>query len=278
MDFTKKMKVSNIKYNFDVRVEGNNLANVEQMANYLTAGGFLPPVVVNQVGELVEGRQRLEAAKRAGLQEIEVTVKHFNSRVEEITYATICQLGTATPLTPEDIRFNMRQLLKLGKSHDEVVLMFQKQLTRPLADRYASDAASTLFKQRLQSSMDAVASGLSLKASAARNEITVEQLQNALKRKGKQTGKKQNVNTKARFGTSFRTISKKSEALYKALLSDIRDGIVDERSALEIAEHPVNLFRTCLIRSEDYLHRVKQHIVTHRESLPKAKKRRVVAA
>lgn len=261
------LKIKNLKFKFDVRLNGNDLDKVNQMVSILKAGGKLPPVVVNQNHEIVEGRKRVEAAKQAGLDEIDAQVKHFADSNAERLFAMNAQLGTAEPITEEDIRWNIRQLVRDKMPYDAILLSLSKTFPKSVAKRYIDDALSTLNKEKVTMAVNAVLNGTMSRSQVIEHfGVTKEQLVRAAGHRNQKIKKSQSLDTKARMGGSVGTLSKKVEAQGKNILQRLKDGFISHKEALEVINHTIALLRRVESRATEYGVRVHQAIELEKES------------
>lgn len=255
------LKTKDLKFKFDVRLHGNELDIVNQMAGMLRGGGKLPAVVVNQRYELVDGRKRVAAAKAAGLSEIEARVETFSDDNAERIYAMTAQLGSAEPLSEEDIRWNIRRLIVGGTSYETLVTTFSSKLTRPLAIKYVDDAFSVLNKERVSHAVTDMGNGVSRAKVMAKYGVTETQIKNSLRRKANISGPKGSIlDDKSQMGVAVRVLSKKIESQGKRILQNINEGTVTNEDALNVISHTSKLIENIQSRVYDYATRVNQAV------------------
>jgi len=252
--------IDRLNFKFDVRLTGNDLDQVEQMQAALENGQVLPPVIVNQRYEIVEGRQRWEAAKRAGKREISIVMQAFSDSKAERVFAVNAQLNLAAPLDKESIRWNIRKLLIEGMTSSEVVAAFSNKLASDVVKRYTDDALSTINKQKIRDAIDRLGAGASKARVLAETGITEKQLQGALGYRKQKIRKGEKLNRKALFGTAVRTLSRKLEDQRKSVLRDLSETTLTPKDAEEIVQHAYVSIQTLCARMEDYKLRLYQAV------------------
>lgn len=253
-----KLQVKDIKFDFDVRRLGNDLDHIKQMAAFLESGGTLPPIIVNERYGLVEGRQRLEAHKILKRTEIDAVVQSFENKAEERFVAMKHQLGLGLPLSSEDIRWNIKQMLLSRVSRDVIIKNLSGVLTRPLVIRYMDDAMSSINKDRIQKGLDRVADGETIGEIVRDGLVSAEQLKKAILHRKEQAGKVEPNAIKAAMGAQIRSLSRAVEKQKKDVLRSFDDNLLTATDALRIAEHTLNLIEALHRRAEDSLIRLKQ--------------------
>lgn len=98
----------------NVRVGKKDAETVTRYAESYKSGSVLPPVVVFQEANteryiVADGHHRIDAAKQAGLKEIEVDLRE-GDETAALEYALGCNSEHGLPRTHRDIKFAYRQL------------------------------------------------------------------------------------------------------------------------------------------------------------------------
>lgn len=253
--------IERLNFKFDVRLTGNDLDQIQQMELAIRNGQELPAIIVNQRYEIVEGRQRWEAAKRAGLRELAVIVQNFADSASERIFAVNSQLGLAMPLDQESIRWNVKKLLREeGLTGAEVVKALASKLPEDVIRRYVADALSKMNKEKIQAAMQELGAGVSRARIMAKHGVTEKQIQDAIGYRKKKIGSREKGSRKGAFGTALRTVSRKLEDQRKGVLRDFSEGTLAARDAEEIMLHAYEVIQKLQSRVTDYKQRLYQAI------------------
>lgn len=185
----KKQKIemlllAEIVNKFDVRTALDN-DRVLQFAGLYEAGVELPPVRVVKLDEgyaYIDGRTRGAARAYLNLKDVPAVVCNGSLRdnpVELFAEALESNWGGAKPPTREDITHTILRMLELGASQ-KLIRERLSFLPGGSASAYIAWARSVLQKRRMSKALDAVASGVSLAASAEMHKVKPELLKNAI--------------------------------------------------------------------------------------------------
>ena len=106
-----KILISDIKFSRRIR---KDIGNITRLKDSIESHGLLQPVIINQNNELLAGYRRIEAAKKLGWKEVEVTVVRTSNRLDSLNIELEENLFRKE-FTFEEIRDGMRLQQKLKR-------------------------------------------------------------------------------------------------------------------------------------------------------------------
>lgn len=224
-----ELPISDIKVDFYVR-QSLSEEHVLALGMLFEANEQLPPIIVNEEYQVIDGRHRLKAADMVGRTHIHCEIRRGLERGEQILTALTENMGGSLPPKPADIRLAIQNMLNAGMKP----LSIRKGLPLPpsVATRYISDAQSAMSKQRITAAIEAVTEfEMSVKDAAEKFNIDVEELRVAIR------GKKKKTNDdalglpkiKSALSSRYRSCSQHNAKMFDRLMNAFMDGECSEK-------------------------------------------------
>lgn len=199
---------------------------VMELALLLEAGTVLPPILINEEHQVIDGRHRLEAHKLAERKTITCEVRKNLDLGQQLLEALKANMGGAMPPTQSNIRLAIQNMLGAGMSSSAI----QKGLTTlppSVARKYISEAQSNMAHQRMRAAVEAVTDqGMRVQDAAEKFAIDVEDLKTEIRGKKKQltTAAFGMPKIKAGLSKRYRSCSQANAKLFTRMIEGYGDG------------------------------------------------------
>ncbi len=231
------------------------------------ASGRLKYLEGKDTFEIAEGRHSLEGHYAVGDTKVEVQVVEFDTMAELIIFARDANLGTKLPMTEEDDRHVVRQLMKQGLSVPKIAdaMHWSAKLTRVVVkdiqvqdDRVKHMQVLNDFEQKV-----------SLEDIVTKRGVTEEEAREILAGKARKTKRKKDIaNLEGTLSNKYRGISVGNAKLFKDLLLKLEDREIFLNDFNTVCDRFRKLLKKALRNIDDYEVRAKS-LVNGEEEVPK---------
>jgi ParB-like chromosome segregation protein Spo0J len=124
------LDLSEIKETFVIRL-GLNQAHLDHLRTLVESGVKLPPLLISENKELVDGRHRLAVYRSLGHTTVKCVVEKFTSASDKITRALECNVGGSLPPTEADITHTMQVLLATSATRRQIIDLISSRVGFP---------------------------------------------------------------------------------------------------------------------------------------------------
>jgi len=180
----KQIPIKNIVVTFFVRT-GLNMDHVDFLRDLYNSEEPVDPIKVLEINheegsekfyELIDGRHRIEASKKAGFNTILADVNKDEMDIKsKILNAVIENTGGALPPTLADFEHTMELLLAAKCSRREIVENFP--LPKGVTEKFYKATMNRIYKRTIRNAVEAVIkSDLTIKQAAEKFNVKVEDL------------------------------------------------------------------------------------------------------
>jgi len=261
----KKVTVAltDLKETFYVRTAIDH-EHVSYLKGLVQTGVDLPRIRVNvDTMEIVDGRHRKAAFEEIGFVDVECDAQKYASRAEMIADALKSNVGGSLPPSPADINHTMELMLSDGMKRKEIIVLISKRVGFPakLVQKHLDDVQSNLCKVRMRRAISAVVDGGAKVEEAAvafnvKPEALKQQLLASLD--GAEVGKKSDIRQlNAYLGSKITSLNMSFSQSLNRFTRDLRDGLVTNAEAVEVANKLEKLAKRCEKVLLDWANRLK---------------------
>ncbi len=234
MNTKKQVVVSEIINNVFVRRE-LNLSHAAVLGDMIISGTELPPILVSQNNELIDGRHRIAAYQLLGKEVIMAEIRHVKDEVDLIEQAYRANTGGSLPPTQADSEHTIRMLLDRRVSMKEI----SEKLGLPvdLTRKWAKQVKTKDANQRIAQAVHAVREkDMPLSEAAKEHGVEVEVLRDRLDGRKNRKTKASIKEILAALSTNHRSLSKKDSSQRSKLLELYEDGKASRADVFEVIE------------------------------------------
>ncbi len=234
----ERRKIADLKVNLFVRA-GLNEDRVLFFAALIENNEKLEPILVTEVGTVIDGRHRIEAHVLNNLEEIDCITKKVENEIELIAMAYLANDGGPQPPTQADKEHTILMLLERGATKKSVAELLK--LPAGLARRYVNQVQSRASRKKLLEAVDSIREeGFTVPKAAEKYEVDPEKLKEYLatsrKKKADGTSEIQRSLTKR-----YQSIGISNAHAIKLLMEKFSEGDVSDKQVGKVFEHICNL-------------------------------------
>jgi len=235
---TIRVALKDLKMNLFVR-QVLNQDHALSLGELIEAGVKLPPIVITQQNEVVDGRHRVEAHELNGIGEIDATVINVDSQADMIAKAYQANVGGSLPPTKEDLEHTVKILLELGESKKSIAERLN--LPMSLSRKYVNSVQSRMTHARVMDAISAVLhGGMTVAAASEKYGADPVKVKEGLGNHHTPIGIREMHRA---ITKTQKSLGSKNTALLRDLLEGFEDGEVKAKQVLEIIEHLEDLQR-----------------------------------
>ena len=236
------MALDTLKTSFFVR-QALSEEHALTLAVLYEGGAELPPLLVTNDLEIVDGRHRYEALQIAGRKTGEVIFTEETDRAVLLARALRANLGGALPPTKKDIAFAIKQMLNAGMAASEIKKQFSDVFPPSVVRHYLSAATDNIKRDKVARAVSSVVNtGLSVPEAARLQGIDPSDVKIAIKGSAKRH--KTGSEFKGTLTSSFKSRSLVIAGTLKRVLEAYEDGDIREKQVEELFTHIDGLLKT----------------------------------
>lgn len=248
---TVTVKLDGLKLNLFVRARLDE-DHALYLAELLEGGVELPPILITEDKQVVEGRHRIEAHQLLNRTEIKAQVIGVSDETELIGMAYKANVGGSLPPTADDTEHTVMLLLQRGQSKKSIAELLG--LPANMARRYVDEVKSRMNRAQLQQAVDAIAGeGLTIAKAADKYGVDPEKIKDILSVRRKR--KNSAADTQRRFTTLYRSVGASNANHLRRLLVKYEDGDVSLKQMHDIFEHLEHLQKESARKLADWKQR-----------------------
>lgn len=206
--------ISTLKTTFFVRAALDQ-ERVLQFAMLKEAGVKFPPIVIDEDGNIIDGRHRYEAELFLSATHVDVEVRSFNSEIDKIEFAFKSNTGGSLPPTDKDLTHVVKMLLDKNVAQKKVaeITGLPFVICKKLIDKIRRDDKSLKLNRAMR---DLSVGSITLERAAEIHNVNPEDLRKKVGGKGKKLSehdafmrafKKSNRSAGAKFGAHMKKLS-----------------------------------------------------------------------
>ncbi len=230
----KTVSINDLQKNTFVRRELDQ-DHVLYLGQLLEGGVKLPPILVTDDLQVIDGRHRIEAHELLNLTEIRCEVVEVRDEADLIARAFKANVGGPKPPTPEDVEHTVKLLLARGVAQKDIVRMLR--LPPGMARHYVGQVKSKLNRARLlQAASSVTDDGLTVAKAAEKHNVDSDKLREVLS--GRRNRHKPGIAEIQRTLTrQYKSVGLRNANLCKRLMDKLEDGDVTEKQVISIFDH-----------------------------------------
>ncbi len=256
----KKIPLSRIRQGVMVR-EMQSEDRIDYFLRLLEAGQKLKPLWITQDGKIIDGRTRMTAYTRRGVDEVDVIVHPEILTNEQIT-ALALESNYGGPLPPSngDIEYIIKQLVKDGKTSKQIITLLPFLPPRLISISFGNVTERMMDEKVSLAVKDILESKMTLKEAVTEYGVTESRLQTALGR----TEKKLKRTSSQEVGQVTGTISQVQKRLThnvnyqgKKLVTLASDDLLTDKDYATLEKYVENQKRIINDVYDNWLLRVK---------------------
>lgn len=207
---------------------------------YMAKPGSIPPPLVTEEGEIIDGRNRIHALRIMEQETIECeVVRGHLTMADMIAMAFNANVSTAPlPPTVDDCVYVVEQLIASGVGPRRMPLMLPS-IPLELLKKYMKAARAKIEKRKVRAALaDLAEGGMSLAAAAQRHGVDVDKVKREFQRQSGEI-EREKASHKAkwsRVGSMFRSLSQTVSRNATALSESLEVGEINEPDGREFFE------------------------------------------
>lgn len=211
---------------------------VAVLTELVKSGNELPPIILNDKNQIIDGRHRYNAYRAAGKSTIKAEIRKDMLRGEQILEALTSNMGGSLPPTQADMRLAIQNMLAAGLRQGAIVAGISL-LPASTVKRYIKEAQSSMVKQKLRLAVDAVANDMTIPAAAAKFSVSIESLKLEITGKKRKDKEEYMALPKIKAGISNRntTYSHQQAKMFQGIMQAFTDGDMPFKEAMDAVDH-----------------------------------------
>lgn len=252
----KKVPLQEVTVSFFVR-QNLNHDRVLQFAELMESGVVFPPLIIDESGNIVDGRHRYEAMSLLGWTECACNVHSFDDEIEKISLAVESNMGGALPPSSADFLHVVKYLLdrRVPQNRFPDILKLPPSICKKMIDSVRKKERDVRMNKAIRAVTE---DEITIPRAAETYGVNVADLK---KRMGGGKGKKK-AGSFSEFSESFesfnRSTGQKMQAFLKRLKEHVSDGDISHADAKKIISRVKTNARNWSRYISDYENRIDQ--------------------
>lgn len=235
----REVKIESLKHAYHIRRKVDD-DWVFHLATLFEADVDLPPIDVTENYEIIDGRQRVQAALLAGLTRIKVRVHRGLGELEIFKMGCSANGTGPRPMTRTDFILSARGMMERGAEEGEILKALQ-----PIPREYGRQICAAARKEyrglQVSHALSDMALGLSLVEVATKRNIKVSSLKAALALRGK----KHNLSRAKQLHKRVAALINRTRAAWRKIAesigNDLQEAAISRDEAEWLLERAANL-------------------------------------
>lgn len=251
----ERVRIDKLVHAFDVR-EKINEDWACTLGELLEAGKELPPIDINDLMEILDGRHRVQGAVLAGRDTIMANVHKGLVGKNALLFSANANSSSGLPVTMQDYTVVVRRLLFLNQTESEICrdLKLPGKMLRPIILKERENQTHV----KLVKAREAMATGATIEEASKIADVAITSIRRSLVSKGKNTLttvtrlKALVSNSRTGFIDSMRRCDER-------IRQDLADGLISREESHEIWEKWRAAVSAASVKISDYEGRLRPY-------------------